>query len=139
MLVFREVKAEKGTGVGLVGPTSKANCWVGGENGLVWDSGWNVNGWNAAIGEFSLEIEGGAVACTGSESDLSVYKSILQARSNRIYPAIGVRTVVFKGTCRYFLIVTYIKSPVYETMIVVDPVLVLIECLFVLKYSKLNW
>lgn len=72
MLVFREVKAEKGTGVGLVGPTSKANCWVGGENGLVWDSGWNVNGWNAAIGEFSLEIEGGAVACTGSESDLSV-------------------------------------------------------------------
>ena len=51
--MFREVKAEKRTGVGLVGPTSKVNCWVGGENGLVWGLDWNVNGWNAAIREFS--------------------------------------------------------------------------------------
>ena len=78
------------------------------------------------------------MACTGSESDLSVCESILQARSDRLFPAIGVGTVVFEGTCKCFLTVTYLKSPVYKTMIVVDPVLVLIECLFVLKYSKLN-
>jgi hypothetical protein len=55
VLVFGEVKVEKRTGVGLVGLVgliSKVNCWVEGEDGLVWDSDWNVNGWNAAIGEF---------------------------------------------------------------------------------------
>jgi len=45
--VFREVKVEKKTGVGFVGPTSKVNCWVGGEIGLVCDSGWS-----AAVGDF---------------------------------------------------------------------------------------
>jgi hypothetical protein len=133
VLVFREVKAEKRAGVGLVGPISKVNFWVGGEDGLAWDSDWNVNGWNAAVeesprcaarcwklawtfdSELASKIEGceaGAVACTGSESGLSVCEPILQARSDRLCPVIGVGAVVFEGACGCFLIVTYLKSPV---------------------------
>jgi hypothetical protein len=65
VLVFREVKAEERTGVELVGPTSMAKCWVGGENGLVWGSAWNVYGWIAAIGGslVALQVVGGWPGC----------------------------------------------------------------------------
>jgi hypothetical protein len=51
VLVFKGVKPEERTGVGWVGLTSKVDCCVGGENGLVWNSVWNVNVWNAVIRE----------------------------------------------------------------------------------------
>jgi hypothetical protein len=54
--VLRGVKAKERTGAELVGPTSMVKWRVGGENGLVWDLSWNVDGWNAAIGNFLVAL-----------------------------------------------------------------------------------
>ena len=74
---------------------------------------------------------------TGSEYDLSVCESILQARSVFL-PDDWSWDRGVREHLQMFLDCAYFKSLVYKIMIVVDPVLVLMECLFVMKYSKLN-